>query len=552
MLLKKKIIPAMLGAFVSVGLVACGSDSTTTVGVGGTGVDPTVDLTEETTGDTPTGSTVNSAHTIVLTYPITDAIENLEGGIYRKIGKAIVTDNEGNPVPDDTTVYFSVIDSTIAKGTITSANGDSITGAVLTDIGPTLADGVATTFSTAYVTRNEAIRSIEAGDHLYLKGDNSSNYANSIENANAEDKNRIISSDTGAISGNTLTVTQDYVATYPNSEYASGVTDYIVGASLLGAKVLGKTYDEEGVAQYNNIGYATTQNGIAEFVVDYPATRRELNTGCGIADIDARSLPLGSADVLLVASAGSQAITVDDRFCFSPIAPATLVHENDPIIYAGAAASDRTVKVEVTDANMVHTPYVAVGYNVAPSSQLIHFNTVELLDSLGNPTSFTDRLGNIYLHLNVYADATATGSDGATITVKTEDGSTDVSVSVLEDPSVVAVADALTSIPSAPVISKTAAAGPKTSGVRLALADSGGDHAAKTVYAFVDVTVNTGAVTVALDGVYDAVNDWYTYTTDANGEFTSQVTVSPGAADDAATITYSYGTLETTATVKIL
>ncbi len=550
MLLKKKVIPAMFGAFVCLGLVACGSDSTTTTGVGGT---TTVDdPTGGTTGDTPTGSSSNSAHTIVLTYPVTNAIENLEGGIYRKIGKAIVTDNEGNPVPDDTTVYFNVIDSTMAKGTITSVDGDSITGSVLTDINPTLADGVATTFSTAYVTRNEAIRSIEAGDHLYLKGDNSSNYANGIENADAEDKNRIISSDGGAITGNTLAVTQDYVSNYPNSEYASGVTDYIVGASLLGAKVLGKTYDEEGAAQYTNIGYATTQNGIAEFVVDYPATRRELNTGCGISDIDARSLPLGSADVLLVASAGSQAITVDDRFCFSPIAPAIVSHGYNPVINAGAAATDWLIPVDVADANQVVIPYVTASFTSASNSQLVHINSVELADYLGNPSSVTDRNGDIYVKLNIDADATATSSDGATIVVSSYDGSTEISVSVLEDPSVVAVTDALTTSPSAPVISKTAAAGPKTSGVRLALADSGGDHASKTVYAVVNVTANTGGMTVALDGVYDAVNDWYTYTTDANGEFTSQVTVSAGAADDAADIVYFYGALEATASVSIL
>ena len=41
------------------------------------------EIAESGTGTTTTGSAVNPAHTIVLTYPVTDAIENLGGGVYR-------------------------------------------------------------------------------------------------------------------------------------------------------------------------------------------------------------------------------------------------------------------------------------------------------------------------------------------------------------------------------------------------------------------------------------------------------------------------------------
>ncbi len=563
MMFRKKLILAMFGATISLGLAGCGSDSdgNSTTGLAGlnetkaddvaqdSGTDAQDGSADASTGDDTTGSSVNNAHTIVLTYPITESVENLGGGVYRRVGKAIVTDNEGNPVPDGTEIYFSVIDSVIVKGTITSANGDSITGSVLTDIDPMLADGSLTTFETAYVTRNEAIHSIKAGDHLYLKGENPSDDANSIENADAEDKNRIISSDEGAISGNTLKVSEDYVSSYPNSVYTSGVTDYVVGASLLGAKILGKTYDDTGAAQLNNVGFSITQNGIAEFVVDYPANRRELNSGCnGNSIIDERSLPLGSARVLVVASAGSQAITLDDRFCFAPISPFIVAHDFNPVIDAGAVdASEFIIPVEVEDANNVNVPYAAVDIHSAPSSQLVDIIEAELVDVLGNPTSYTDREGRVFVYLKIKADAKATSSDTATISVESGEGGTDISVVVLAKPS---EENALTISPSV-AITKIAGASVKTSGMDLSLTDSNGNES-KTVYARVNYTTNTGDLIVSLDADYDAVKDRYSYTTNADGEFESLVTVTGGADGDAAEVVYFYGPLEVKATVNIL
>lgn len=556
----KKISGVVLASAV-LALAGCGGEDSGTGTLGGTTTVTTNGATDGTTtsssgtGTTTTGSTDSSASTIVLTYPITESIENLGGGVYRRIGKAIVTDNEGNPVPDGTNVFFNVIDSTIAMGTITSVNGDGISGSVLTDYNPSLANGVATTFSTAYVIRNEATRYINPGDHLYLKGFNSSDYANSVPNADAEDKNRIISTDTGAISGNTLKVTQDYVSIYPNSAYASGGTDYIVGASLLGAKVLGKTYDDAGEPQYTNLGYATTKNGIAEFVVDYPATRRELNTGCDISAIDERSLPLGSANVLVVASAGAKAITVDDNFCFAPIAPFIVGHEADPVVSAGAAASEWLVPVNVADANKVDVPYSSVGFVAASSSQLLHILDVDLLDEDGNPTSYTDRDGWVYVYLKLMAESAAKSSDEATIVVTAgkDSGSTTIKATVLADPNAATV-EGLSISPSAPIISKIPGGSTKTSSVGLTLTDSAG-IASKTVYARVTETINKGGLTVSLSGgtyTYNATLDLYSYTTDSNGQFTSQITVSGGAGSDAATITYYYGTFEAKATVTIL
>ncbi len=291
------------------------------------------------TGTTTTGSTVNPAHTIVLTYPVTDAIENLGGGVYRRKASAIVTDNEGNPVPDGTKVFLNVIDTILAQGTITSEDGDGISAGILTDVNPTLADGDATTFGAAYAVRNGTYHFIHAGDHAFLTSSAPSYEPSLNPNSYAEDKNRVIESWTA----NTMTMTSDYSNAYPNATYASGVTDYVVGVSALGAEVLGKdatatestgtatdsTADADSVPVTTspgvvNEGYGTTVNGVAEFYISYPANVDTIRTGCIASGLDARVAPLHSARLFLVASAGTEATTIDQRFCFSSISPWTL------------------------------------------------------------------------------------------------------------------------------------------------------------------------------------------------------------------------------------
>jgi len=306
MLLKKKVIPAMFGAFVSLGLVACGSDSADTVGVGAaTGVGAT--------GDTSTGSSNNSAHTIVLTYPYSTLITNEEDGTYRRIGVAIVTDNEGNPVPDGTKVSLNVIDSILATGTIDAGDGDSVTGSVLTDTLPMTAAGDATTFDVVSIKRNGEEHFIENWDHILLF------------NADASDINRVIAPGEGMITANTLAVTSDYSMAYPDSAYyPTGTTAYVVGVSSLGAHVLGTETDADGAVTITAEGHSLTKNGRATFYVAYPANVSTINTGCVDPTLDTRVSPVGSAQVFLIASAGANATTVDSRFCFSRIAQGTL------------------------------------------------------------------------------------------------------------------------------------------------------------------------------------------------------------------------------------
>jgi len=305
MLLKKKIIPAMLGAFVSLGLVACGSDSDTTVGVGAT--------TEG--GGTNSGASSSSAHTIVLSYPYLEAITDEGNGIYRRVGEAIVTNNKGIPVPDGTRVDLSVIDSILATGIIDS--GDSVTGAVLTDLNPMQADGTDTTFDVASIVRNNEVHFIESTDPVLLFS------------SDASDRSRVIAPGDGMITANTLTVTSDYSMPYPDSSYyPEGQSSYVVGVSSLGAHVLGtETETDDTGAETVTVtgnGYSLTKNGLATFYVVYPANANTINTGCVDPALDTRVSPAGSARVYMIASAGTNATTVDENFCFVGIANGTL------------------------------------------------------------------------------------------------------------------------------------------------------------------------------------------------------------------------------------
>lgn len=509
-------------------LAGCGnSDSTTTGGLGG-GTTGGGGTAGGGTGTTTTGSTDNTAHTIALTYAEVDGIEVLGVGVYSLKGKAIVTDNEGNPVPDGTKVFLNVIDSVVAKGTLGAS--DSATGVALTDANPKLGDGVTdTTFDTAWIYRNDAYHFIEPNDHVFLL------------NANEKDKNRIVSSATGAIAANSLAVTSSYVKSYPDSKfYPAGTTNYVVGVSSLGAMVWGTDQDGNVTTE----GYSLTKNGIAEFKVTYPANESTILTGCVPSVLDDRVLPKGSAKGYLVASAGQNAITLDERFCFQAVAGGTLtISPKDPVVTKIPGPTSVTVSYGLVledGGDKVNLPYQRVDYRVEETT-----NKGGLKVVLDQPFYITDKFGGITTSITVTDGA---ADDAAKVTYYYGEYEATAAVKILEGQS---VTNALSIFPLAPVISKVAGATTKNSSVSLTLNDAAG-NASKTVYARITETANTGGLTVTLDGAYNAVLDLYTYTTDSNGQFTSQITVSNGAASDAAGITYYYGALEAKATVSIL
>ena len=297
-----------LAVALALGLTACGGDdafdgSTTN----------TTDTTD-TTGAPSSGAVTGTAVEIAVSYPVTNALEDLQNGFYRRIAAVMVTDRDGNAVPDGTIVNLNVIDSVIAEGTINT--GDSITGNTLTDAGVTIGDGITTTtMDMAAVLRHGQPHTIESGDRVFLF-----NPDVTAVNADAADVSRII--DRNSITNTSINVSTAYVGSYPNTTYPAGNTKYIIGASLLGAEV-------SGVDSSGNLttGASATVNGIAEFKITYPANVGTINSGCGdVPDFDARISPQGSGRVFVVASvAGNPAVTaVSDDFCFVYMADGTL------------------------------------------------------------------------------------------------------------------------------------------------------------------------------------------------------------------------------------
>lgn len=302
MKLKTSFCLPLLFAVSTLGLVGCGGGDSG--GVAG-------DDSSTTPVNTGIGE-AGPAASLAISWPQTNAIVDITGtGFYRRFASVMVTDIDGGIVPDGTMVRLSIIDSIMVEGEIRAADGDSVIGTVLTDLAPTLTDGNGTQFDAALATRNTAQRSIQAGDMVLLI------------NADEEDKVRFVGS-----AGNTTLVTSSaYTGIYPNSIYNSSTaertTNYLVGASMLGATVSG--YDSDGNFTY--AGKSTTENGIARFRITYPTNINVLMSGCGLGGvtggvpaIDRRSLPMKSADVYLVASVSESVTAVSNGFCFGTIA----------------------------------------------------------------------------------------------------------------------------------------------------------------------------------------------------------------------------------------
>ncbi len=240
-------------------------------------------------------------HTIVLSYPISNSIENLEGGFYRRIGKVTVTDSEGNGIPG-VTVNLKLIDSIIAKGTIQAP--DYISGSIIHDTDPVDGSGNAVAFNTAEVYRNDAIRKIQFGDHVL------------IFNADEPDKRRYVSQITPL--ANDLYVGTTYSNIYPNADYDSSTpektTSYIIGASLLGGSISGSSGTSDRTT--------TDSTGVGVFYITYPNSVSYINTGCvnpAVVD-DLRHLPADSAQVFVTAWVNDDVAANSTDFCFSPIA----------------------------------------------------------------------------------------------------------------------------------------------------------------------------------------------------------------------------------------
>ena len=319
-----------------------------------------------------------SAHAINLTSPNTNAIEDLGGGIYKRIGKAAVTDRYGNAVPDGTVINLGIIDTVIAAD-----NDGRLDGATTPDLNQLFDAGTGThglgTFTTDTVIRNGVHRFIEKNDRVLLL------------NANAEDKSRTVASVPSL--PESVPVQKGYASIDQTSNSGlvvdtSGL-NYVIGAATLGGQIQGVRYNDDGTTT-EVTGVAETKDGIATFYVTYPADKNHILIGCGMSgnacdDVDGngiypqtsdgckaigravwgpyrdeRYLPTSSAEVYVVASVSESttdsAVAIDQgQFCFSSIAGATLEAVPSALSYSGA------VTLTLRDGgDKVYLPFVPV------------------------------------------------------------------------------------------------------------------------------------------------------------------------------------------------
>lgn len=345
--------------------------------------------------DTTTDTSENCANTgapanIAITYPSVSAIEHLtdagglKTGVYSLSGSVVVTDKNGNAVADDTIVQLDVIDSIMAQGTIGA--GDSITASSFTDTNPTITDDAgigAADFTTAHVS--------EGGSSFFI---DSQSMVMIIDAADRQDQARFVSSTIA----NSITVTSPYNSTYPNTSYPSGSTDYIVGRTTVGMKIVGIDPDTGDKTE----GVGKTKNGIASFRLEYPANDDTMSIGCGTVPAnDIRFPTLNTRDTWVRATAGSDAITiVNDDACFAHILPETFI-PSAIVIPSGDSFTLRFVDAEGVSIPFATIP--ALGVDVFAGGGVL----------AGGTDCVTDRYG--------YCNVTVTGDQTDTITYYTPD-----------------------------------------------------------------------------------------------------------------------------------
>ncbi|MBF0263079.1 MAG: Ig-like domain-containing protein, partial [Magnetococcales bacterium] len=275
----------------------------------------------DTDGATVLASAVSSlvtissgpAHTIALTEAFKDGAVNLKdygrGGVYCRLGSALVTDRYGNAVPDGTVIALNLLDAVLAQG---------MTGAIGTS-SPDLTDAAASFNASKLIDSSGIGRYIQSGDQVLI---------DPIDTA--QERRHFV---TSALSATTLTTNQPYSQTRSN-------LSYYVGASLRGGAIHGYSGQTGCDPAMLTTGVTATTGGVAPIRVTYPAMRETIMLGClgytsGIYNsttVEDTRFPNLSGQVLIVAgvnevndvaATGVTQVT-KGRFCFSPLGPATL------------------------------------------------------------------------------------------------------------------------------------------------------------------------------------------------------------------------------------
>lgn len=359
-------------------------------------------------------------HTLVLTSPILNAIESLGGGVYRRNGRVIVTDQYGNNVPDDTAISLGYLDSVIAHSSGGATNGTQLTAAdslmSVRCTSSTNCDTAASFDFTSEITRNQTTRGVQENDRVL------------IIDAAASDKSRSIT--TPLPSATEATVQTAYLATESNRQV-------VIGAALSGGLISGVNADGSLEA-----GAAKTQGGIAEFRVTYPADAVTILNGCygynsvsGEYSTDDKrwEVPQSAQTWLVAVSNESPATAVSQgRFCFASIAGAKL----DAIPSSVKAGSgDYPVSLDLEDGGEgIQLPFVPLSFSIVTDnieSESQFSVSVVIVPNAENNKEQTNINGIGGAVITI--DGPACDGDKATVTFYGADAQVDVPVSVPVD-----------------------------------------------------------------------------------------------------------------------
>ena len=270
---------------------------------------------------------------IAFGFPSIDAISEIETtGQYRRNASVVVTDDNGNSLPDGTIIHLDAIDAILAKGTIDGAA--VVTGNTLTDDNPETANDVADIDGTTSLW-NGTIFDTTLGLDLGMTGSDFSNAYTAhgrydlevLERDDivllfgpvpAEDRVRRLSAAPG--SATTVTVSQNYTATYDGTTNL----DYVIGKAASGIAVFGV---DPATDEANLAGIAVVQDGIARFQIQFPAEDEftsRIGTGC-YASIDYR-YEKDTSEVYVIAQVdGLPQLTAVTPYCFDSIAESEII-----------------------------------------------------------------------------------------------------------------------------------------------------------------------------------------------------------------------------------
>jgi|GEM_PF-4429677 len=287
-------------------------------------------------------------HSVIISYPLSNAIEDQENGVYMRKASILVADQQGRPVADGTRVTMRLIDSIIVEGEVTDGNPDQISSSNLSIPSAVQTDGTPVPdLTTVTINRpgvlNGQNRGIQAGDTVLLFN----NSFNSDVLRSASSRPEL---------ANTLSVNAPYNSDYPDYDNAA----YMVGASMLGGAISGANFvgeTEDGALTPGEVR-VSGGNGTATVWIRYPIQPNYIAAGCN-PDIDDRISPVGSGQVYLVATTGT--VSGFERFCFSPIAGFEVISDFTTLSVGSGTASTRICVRDGGD--RVFVPFSRIQYN---------------------------------------------------------------------------------------------------------------------------------------------------------------------------------------------